>query len=139
VQPALPSAVAVRVDLSAMTERTFVVQSLDPAPIQVTCALNRVRYEFSTDANFATVDATLIAPMRPATDVLQPFGVRVFDATSSHLLSAVFVPRVNVRRPWVLYVRAVGGVLIQHGGAAMSSVDFRADALVSVEPIGGGA
>ena len=136
VQPAAPGALAVRVELSADTQRTFAVESLDPSPQVVTASLNRVRYEVSTDANFATVDAVFVVPVRPATDVLEAFGTRVFDSTSHADPSAVFAPRVNVRRPWTLYVRAVGGVLIQHGGSAISTVDFRASASMAVVPLG---
>lgn len=144
-----PGTPLLHITLTADVERVFRTENRNPFSVGVvTSSLNRVRYEFSMDPTFATQLDTFVIPVRAATFVLPPAdgsvdfagdsGRTVTTLQAGLVLGTTATPTGPVSIPWTLYVRAIGGVVIEQTGGMTSMQDYRASALVGVRYIAPG-
>lgn len=124
------------VSLSTHIERLYTVMNRNATLFGVaTCSVNRVGFRLTAvqGASEFPID-TVLSFVRPTTHVLPPLSaVSVLTPVDALIVSEFPVPAGLVTTaPWSLRIEAVGGAFLQHSGCLTSTIDFAADASVTV-------
>ena len=132
-----PNSPKLRINLSTHVDRDYFALNRSLLfPGFVTNSLNRVRFEFVAvqGASEFAIDTALF-PVRATTHFLLPLqSVSVHTPQDvAAMLEAFPPPGLDVHQPWALRTTVIGGALLQHVGQCTSSIDFYADATVTVD------